>query len=468
MRYDLVVIGGGPAGEKAAAAAAFFGKKVALVERADEGPGGASVHTGTLPSKTLRETALYLNGFRRLELYRGIREMEQPKQRSAADLMCRLPQVRQTQTKQIKDNLNRHGIELVHGSGRFVDPHTFKVGERALESEFFLMATGSRPRMPPAFDFNDKDVFDSDSLLEIDRLPETLAVIGGGVIGSEYACVFAELGVNIEVIESRNRLLSFLDEDVSDAIMASMRAAGIELHLNSGVDRLERKGGYLELTLTGGKLMRADKVLISAGRLGNSGGMGLEDIGVKLDDRGSIVVDEHFKTNINSVYAAGDVIGRPGLASASMEQGRMAVAWMFDIDVPERDWTTVPFGIYTIPEACALGPTERELQERRVHYVVGKSYMRHNARGQIIGDVDGFVKLIFHRRTRRLLAVHLICERATELIHIGQAVMRLGGTIDYFLETVIAFPSLTEAYKYAAYDALGELSRGADRPPALH
>ncbi|MCC7384859.1 MAG: Si-specific NAD(P)(+) transhydrogenase [Deltaproteobacteria bacterium] len=464
MTYDLIAIGGGPAGEKAAAAAAYFGKRVALIERAPEGPGGSTVHTGTLPSKTLRETALYLTGFRSRQLYSRVSFDFNTRDTSVADLMCRLPQVRDTQTEQIRQNLERHHIELISGTAVFEDPTHVRVGDRVLEASHFIIATGSGPRRPPGFDFSDPGVFDSDTLLRLEQMPKRLAVIGGGVIGSEYACVFAALGVQIEIIESQSRVLGFLDEEISDAIMASMRKTGIVLNLSDGVERLAREQGRLVLTLKSGARMEVDQVLVSAGRTGNTREMGLEAVGVKLDDRGLVIVDEDFRTNVPNIFAAGDVIGRPALASASKEQGRMAVAKMFGLEVPQRDWSTMASGIYTIPEACCCGPTEEELKRDGVPYVVGRAHMRHNARGQIIGDTDGFVKLIFHRQTKKLLATHLICERATELIHVGQAVMRLGGGIDYFVESVMTFPSLSVAYKYAAYDALGELSRGGDRP----
>jgi NAD(P) transhydrogenase len=467
MTYDLVVIGGGTTGEKGAAAAAYFGKNVALIERASEGPGGATVHTGTLPSKTLRETALYITGFKRRQLYSGLSVDLENEHRSAADLTSRLPIVRSLQTDLIKANLRRHGIDLIQGDATFVDKNHVKVGDRVIEAKYILIATGSSPRKPPAFDFTDPDVFDSDTILRIDRLPKKLAVIGGGVIGSEYACVFAALGVEIEVIEAGPRILDFLDHDISDALMDSMRASGIALHLNDGVERLERKGDKLELTLKSGEIYAVDKVLVSAGRVGNTRGLNLDKIGMKLDNRGLVVVDQDFRTSIDNIFAAGDVIGRPALASTGMEQGRVAVSAAFGIPVPTRDWLAIPAGIYTIPEACACGPTEQELKAQGVPYVVGKSKMRHNARGQIIGDTDGFVKLIFHRVTKKLLATHLICEQATELIHLGQAVMRFGGGIDYFLESVLTYPSLSQAYKYAAYEALGELNPAVHRPPPL-
>ena len=465
MDYDLVVIGGGPGGEKAAVAAAFFGKRVALIEKAEAGPGGAGVHTGTLPSKTLRETALYLTGFKRRQLYQSVNFGIPAEGSSAAALMCRLPQVREMQSQQILKNLERHGVELIQGFGEFTSPHQVRVDSRVLEADHILIATGSSPRRPDHFDFDDPEVFDSDSILELSRIPDSLAVIGGGVIGSEYACVFSALGTKIKIIEQRERLLGFLDHEISDALMAAMRAQGIDLYLSDSVESVERKYDDLVLSLRSGKTRVVDKALISSGRIGNTQGLGLEQAGVEVDSRGRVLVDEHFRTNVPHIHAVGDVIGRPALASASMEQGRMAVAAMFSLDVPGRDFSTIPAGIYTIPEACSCGPTEEQLVAQGIPYVVGRSHMRHNARGQIIGDTDGFLKLLFHAESRVLLGTHIIAERATELIHIGQAVMRLGGGIEYFIESVMSYPSLSVAFKYAAYDALGHLS-GVDRRPA--
>lgn len=462
--YDLIVIGGGPAGEKAAVAAAFFGKRVALVEMSPAGPGGAAVHTGTLPSKTLRESAVYLTGFRRRELY----DLLQPPADGAhmiPSLTRRLATVRREQAAQIQANLDRHGVERVAGRGRLIDAHRVEAAGRILEGAFVLVATGSSPRRPPGFDFSDPEVFDSDTLLGLDRVPESLAVIGGGVIGCEYACVFAALGTRILLIESGDRLLSFLDREISDGIAAAMTRQGIQICLHDGVNRLERQGPDLVLTLTSGETRTVDRVLVSAGRTGNTAGLNLETVGVTLDARGLVVVDKDFRSSQPTIFAAGDVIGRPALASASIEQGRMAVGAMFNLGFPERDWSTIASGIYTIPEACACGPTEDELRAKGVPIVVGRTSIAANARGQIIGDTDGFLKLVFHRQTRRLLAAHLICERATELVHVGQAVIRLGGGLDYFLETVMTYPSLGDAYKMAAYDALGQLERGEAAGP---
>ena len=465
MRYDLVVIGGGPAGEKAAVAAAYFGRRVALVERAADGPGGAMVHTGTLPSKTLRETALYLTGFRRRNLYEGFSVGIPEEKRNVRALMCRLPQVLEMQSKQIHQNLERHGVQVFSGSARLDDANTVAVGEQRIEADNVLIATGSRPRRPDGFDFSDPGVYTSRTLLQLDRLPDTLAIVGGGVIGSEYACVFAAFGTRVDVIERRPRLLNFLDHDVSDALMTSMRESGITLHLSDAVERVHRVGGELQLVLQSGKALSYNKVMVSAGRFGNIEGLNLEGVGVEFNARGLIVVDENFRTSVSNIYAGGDVVGKPSLASASMEQGRVAVSAMFGQQQAETDWSTIPSGIYTIPEACSVGATEQELTKRGVSFVAGRSYMRHNARGQIIGDTDGFVKLLFDRSARKLLGAHVIGERATELIHLGQAVMRLGGDMSYFIDSVLSYPSLTAAYKYAAYDALGQLDGQAAPPP---
>jgi NAD(P) transhydrogenase len=466
-RYDLIVVGGGPAGEKAAVAAAFFGKRVALIEASAKGPGGAAVHTGTLPSKTLRETALYLTGFHRRELYQSVRDHFWDLTKSASDLTRRLAAIRLTQTAQIQSNLRRHDVEVIPGAASIVDGHRVACGADTYETDFILIATGSVPRRPPGFDFSDPEVFDSDTILTLDRVPDSLAIVGGGVIGSEYACVFSALGTKITVIDSAPRLLGFLDVEISEALMTVMRREGIVLCLNDEVTSVGRVGADLVLTLKSGATHTVDRVLVSAGRTGNTQGLNLAAAGVEVDTRGLIKVDRDFRTSAPTVFAAGDVVGRPALASTSIEQGRMAVGAMFGLTFVARDWDSVPTGIYTIPEACACGPSEAELTARGIPYVVGRSLLRHNARGQIIGDTDGFVKLIFHRETRQLLATHLICERATELIHIGQAVMRFGGGMDYFLETVMTYPSLSEAYKQAAYDALTELTRGDTRPRPL-
>ena len=465
MRYDLVVIGGGAAGERAAVAAAHFGRKVALVERSAEGPGGPLVYMGALPAKSLRETAMVLTAVRKRGLDESLSVAIPKAHRRMDALMCRLPQLAAMQSEQIRSALERNNVPIFVGNGRLEDAHTVVVGEQRLETDNVLIATGSRPRHPDGFDLSDPDVYTAQTILELDELPDTLTIVGGGVIGAEYACVFSALGTKVELIERRPRLLSFLDHDVSDALMAAMRRAGIVLHLDDGVRRVERTAASLQLTLESGRTVGGAKVLVSAGRFGNIEGLNLDGVGVEVNARGLIVVDESFRTAVANIYAAGDVVGRPSLASASIELGRIAVSAMFGESSADRDWTTIPSSIYTVPEACTVGATEQELITRGVRYVAGASYMRDNVRGQITGDTDGFVKLLFDADTRKLLGAHVIGERATELIHVGQAVMRLGGTVSYFIEAAMSYASLTVAYKHAAYDALAKLDDLAPPPP---
>ena len=465
MRYDLVVIGGGAAGERAAVAAAHLGRKVALVERSEGGPGGPLLYTGALPAKSLRETAMVLTAVRKrgLEKSLSVTLPEGPRRTDA--LMCRLPELAAKQTEQLRGALERNNVPIFTGSGRLEDANTVIVNDQRLETAYVLIATGSRPRHPDDFDLSDPDVLTSQTILELETLPDALTIVGGGVIGAEYACVFAALGTTVELIERRPRLLSFLDHDVSDALMASMRRAGITLHLDDGVQRVERTGGRLQLTLESGKTVGGGKVLVSAGRFGNIEGLNLDGVGVEVNARGLIVVDDSFCTSVPNIYAAGDVVGRPSLASASIELGRIAVSAMFEAPGADYDWATIPSSIYTVPEACTVGATEQELGKRGVRYVAGRSYMRDHVRGQITGDTDGFVKLLFDAETRKLLGAHVIGERATELIHLGQAVMRLGGTVSYFIDSVMSYASLTVAYKHAAYDALAKLDDLAPPPP---
>jgi NAD(P) transhydrogenase len=415
------------------------------------------VHTGTLPSKTLRETALYLTGFRRRELYGGLAGELPAALRSARSLMCRLPAVSALQARQIREELEAHAVELVAGTARLAGPHAVEVGARRLEAEFVLIATGSSPRRPAGFDFDDPALHDSDELLAMERLPSSLAVIGGGVVGSEYACVMATFGVRVEIIERAPRILGFLDAELSERLMRELRAAGITLHLGDTVERVAREGDAMVVDLARAGRRRFDDVLVSAGRTGNTAGLGLEALGVEVDDRGLVVVGPDLRSSVPSVFAAGDVVGKPGLASSAMEQGRLAVAAMFGLGGARPDWSTLASGIYTIPEAAAAGPTEAELVAAGVPIVVGRAELCHNAKAQMTGETAGLVKLIFHRETRRLLATHLVAEHATELVHLGQAVMRLGGGLDHLLESVMTYPSLSEAYKAAASDALAQL-----------
>ncbi len=458
--FDLVVIGGGPAGEKGAAQAAYFGKRVAIIERADE-PGGAAVHTGTLPSKTLRETALFLSGYRQTELY-GL-TVQLNEELAVPKLLSRKNAVRELEVTRIKWNLERHGVTTVHGVGRFVDPHTIEVAQRGgarrrVTSEIFLVATGSKPFQPPSIPFDDDDVDDSDTVLQIDRLPKTMTVIGGGVIGCEYACMFAAMHVKVTLIEGRPRLLPFLDLEMGERLRTAMQSLGIAMRLEEQVQKVERVAGRgIVCTLATGVELVSEKLLAASGRSGRTDELGLEAIGVKVDKRGYVVVDADYCTAVPSVYAAGDVIGFPALASTSMEQARVAVCHAFGFTYKRQVSHLQPFGIYTIPEVSCVGLSEEDAKAKGIDYVVGRAFYRDNARGKIIGDKDGVIKLVFDKASRKLIGCHCIGDRASELVHLGQTMITLGGTVETPIEMVFNYPTLAEMFKYAAYEALGAM-----------
>ncbi len=462
-QYDLIVIGGGPAGEKGAAQAAYFGHSVLVVEKAPE-PGGAAVHTGTLPSKTLRETALYLSGHRTRELYGVSVTLDDP-HAAVPKLIARKQAVAAQESARIRANLERHGIDLVQGHARFVDAHTIEIatasGSVRHEGRFFLIAVGSAPRSPENVPVvEEKEVYDSDEILAIDRLPDTLAILGAGVIGCEYACMFAALGVRVTLLDNRDRLLGFLDHEIGDRLAGAMRHLGIELLLGASWGRVHYEHGRGVVTeRPGGTELVTEKLLFAAGRVGNTADLGLEKIGLKPDGRGQLVVDGSYRTTLPHVYAAGDVIGFPALASSSMEQARVAVCHAFGIAYKRSMGPMLPYGIYTIPEVSCVGESEESARKAGIDYVVGRARFSENARGLISGDVEGMTKLLVERNTRRVIGVHVVGERASELIHVGHAVMHLGGTVDAFIEMVFNYPTLSESYKYAAYHALGQLAR---------
>ncbi|HEY8018435.1 MAG TPA: Si-specific NAD(P)(+) transhydrogenase [Actinomycetota bacterium] len=458
-RFDLVVIGGGAAGERGAAQAAYFGKRVAVIERRAD-PGGATVHTGTLPSKTLREAALFLSGYRQRDLY-GV-SVEVDPDLEVAQLIARKDAVRQQETERMHRNFARHGIGLVRGRARLAGDATVEVEDddgirRVFAAEAILIATGSSPFRPPGIPYEDPDVHDSDSILEIDRLPATLVVLGGGVVGCEYASMFAALGTDVHLIERRAPLLPAIDTEIVERMAAGMHDLGVTFHLGERAEIVERRGGRLSCTMPSGPAIDADKVLVTAGRVGNTADLGLEALGVEMDERGRIVVDAAFRSAVPGLYAAGDVIGSPALASASMEQARVAVCHAFGFPYKQEVSSLIPNGVYTIPEVSTVGVSEAEAEGRGIDAVVGRASFGDNARGAIIGDRDGMLKLVFDRATRRLIGCHCVGERASELVHVGQAVMTLDGTVETFIEMVFNYPSLSETYKYAAYDALGHL-----------
>jgi NAD(P) transhydrogenase len=459
--FDLVVLGGGPAGEKGAAQAAYFKKRVAVVERAPE-PGGAAVHTGTLPSKTLRETALFLSGHRQRELYGLTVTLDENV--AVPKLLSRKDAVRDLEVARIRHNLDRHGVELVRGAARVKDAHTVEVlGEdgrvtRSLHTAVILIGTGSAPYQPPHIPFG-PHVADSDSILLLDRLPKRMVVLGGGVIGCEYASMFAAMHVKVTLLEGRDRLLPFLDAEMGSRLQASLTALGIDIHLGASVEKVTLDGATnVEVALKSGQTIECDKLLVASGRQGNTKGLGLEAVGVSVDKRGYVKVDENFRTSVDSVYAAGDVIGFPALASTSMDQARVAVCHAFGFSYKKQVSHLLPYGVYTIPEVSCVGFSEEQAREKNIDYVVGRALYADNARGKIVGDKEGVIKLLFDRSSRKLLGCHCIGDRASELVHIGQAVIMLDGTVDTLIDMVFNYPTLAETFKYAAYDALGRLA----------
>lgn len=459
-RFDLVVIGAGPAGEKGAAQAAYFGKKVMVIEREPD-PGGAAVHTGTLPSKTLREAALYLSGHGARELY-GIAVSLEPTA-TVPRLMARKTAIADAESLTIRHNLERHHITYLRGTARFVTPNAVSVGtahgEQRIEGDYFLIATGSKPRRPPDIDFSDDHIHDSDEILEIHTLPRSMIVLGGGVIGCEYACMFAALGTKITLVDTRSEILPFLDLELVERLRGAMHKMGIELKLGRRWSDVRRAGDHVTTKLDDGTTLEAEQLLFSAGREGATANLGLDAIGIARDSRGYVKVDESFRTALPHVFAAGDVVGFPALASVSMEQGRVAVCHAFGFTYKKAVASLMPYGVYTIPEVSAVGETEQSAREKGIEYVVGRALYRDNARGKITGDLEGITKMVVERSTRRVVGVHVIGERATELVHIGQSVIQLRGTVDVFIDMVFNYPSLAESYKYAAYHVLGQLAK---------
>ncbi len=465
-KYDLIVIGSGPAGEKGAAKAAYFGKRVAIIEK-EAVLGGAAANTGTIPSKTLRETALFLSSFRQRELY-GLRFTFKEKV-TVRDFLARERLVREHERARVHENLKRHHIITYTGTASFIDAHTVAVKAPRcppfpIQGDVILLATGSYPYRPltktgePIFPFHDPRVHDSDTILTLHEIPQSMLVVGGGVIGGEYACTFAALGVKVTLVEKRERLLEFLDEELAEALRAHMAGTGIHFLMPDDVVQVTA-GEQLQVRLRSGAALAVDAILVSSGRCGNTEGVGVEKVGVKTDERGRVLVNEQYQTSVPHIIAAGDVIGNPALASTSMEQARLAVARAFNLDGGDFKVPILPYGIYTIPECSMAGETEDSLQKKKVAYVAGKALYANNARGQIIGDSSGFLKLLFRREDMKLVGVHVIGEQAAELVHVGLTAMMVNADVQLFIQTCYNYPTLTELYKYAAYDALGKAAR---------
>lgn len=471
--YDLLVIGSGPAGKRAAIQGAKLDKRVAVVERTTV-LGGISVNLGTIPSKTLREAVLELSGYRSREFYGASYTVKQ--NITMQDLLVRTNKVVQHEIDVTRHQLMRNGVELIPATATFCGPQQLRLDHidgttaRTVTAHKIVIASGTETTRDSHIPFDGKRVFTSDDILKLDRLPRTLAVVGAGVIGCEYASIFAALGVRVTLIDQRHRLLPFVDAEIVDTLCYHLRENRVTLRLGESVSGIEvenggANGGRVKLHLESGKNIVADKALYSVGRTGATSRLALDQCGLCCDDRGRLTVDEHYCTEVPGIYAVGDVIGFPALASTSMEQGRLAVCHGFG--VPAHSVPALfPYGIYSVPEISMVGKTEEELTQEGVAYEVGKARYREIARGQIIGDTTGLLKLIFHSESRALLGVHIIGDGASELIHIGQAVLAFNGTIDYFIDTVFNYPTLAECYKVAAFEGINRLGLFLDEPPA--
>ena len=467
--YDLISIGSGPAGEKAAIVAAQFGRRAAIIELMPR-PGGAMVNTGTVASKVLRETALVASALRRRPIP-GY-ENQVPQGISMQRFMARRTLVQMEEHDHIEERLEESGVEIIHGRGEIIDGNTVKVtrddgSTLLLSTRYILIATGSSPARGRNVEFGHPAIVDADGILELDTMPRSLVVVGAGVIGSEYASIFAELGVEVTLIEPRNTLMRFLDEEIRGVLTHGMTDTGITLLFGQSVTSVEGLAdGRARTTLADGSVLESDCVLWSLGRSGNTRGLGLENISVTPDERGNIKVDAHYRTACPTVFAAGDVIGFPALASTSMEQGRVAACHMFDIPFLTKVADTVPMGIYTIPAIGAVGLTEEDAISGGRAIVVGRAYYRDNARGRMLGDDRGMLKTVFDRHTHALLGVSVAGEDATELVHFGQLVIQSGHGIQHLVEMCLNYPTLTELYKAAAFDAMQALERPSARSAA--
>ena len=452
--FDLVVIGSGPAGEKGAAQAAYHGKRVAVVERARL-VGGTAVTTGGLPNKALRETALYVSGARKKEVY-GV-SLELDSMATFEQLRLRAAEISTLMSDAVMRNLKRHNIELVRGQARLAPGGLVQVAsgdaERSLRASTVLVATGSRPLRPPDIPFDGHTVLDSDEILKLDRPVESVVIVGAGPVGCEYASTFAAVGTKVWLVDLSQRLLPLLDTEISELLASSLRRSGIEVIVGSGIAHVERDDAGVSVALDEGRVLRAERLLFGAGRVGNTEGLGLEAAGVEMDGRKRIVVDDHYRTTADGIYAAGDVIGPPALASVSMEQARVAMCHAFDIPLKQAVDRLLPFGIFTIPEVAGVGMSEEAARDAGVDYEVGRGWFAQNNRAAVAGETEGLVKLVC-AKDGRLLGVHILGDDAAELIHLGQAVLRHGGSLEEFIHTTFNVPTRSDAYKYAAYDAL--------------
>jgi NAD(P) transhydrogenase len=460
MHYDLLVIGTGPAGQKAAVQAAKLGKKVGIIER-KEVVGGVCINTGTIPSKSLREAILYLSGFRQRNLYGADYRLKETI--TIEDLAFRCQHVITNEIQIVENQMARNRVDMLHGTATFVDPHRLHIrqptGSVEHTADFIVIAVGTEPAKPSDVPFDGSTVIDTDGILTLKRVPTSMVIVGGGVIGTEYASILATMGVSVILIDKRPRLLEFMDAEIITALQQQMKDIGVALYHDEEVVAIRRESdGQIHVTLKQARAVTAETLMYAIGRVGATRDLNLSAVGIDPDTRGRLAVNEHFQTSVPHIYAAGDVIGFPALASTSMQQGRHASCHAFGY--PDRtDTALLPYGIYAIPEMSMVGRTEEDLTKADVPYGVGIARYREIARGQLIGDDRGMLKLLFHRHTREVLGIHAIGEGATELIHIGQAVMAYHGKIEYFIDTVFNYPTLAECYKVAALDGINRLPR---------
>lgn len=461
--YDLIVIGSGPAGQRAAIQAAKLNKRVAVAERKGV-VGGVCINIGTIPSKTLREAVLYLSGYRLRGIYGASYKIKD--KITMSDLLYRVDYVIRHEVEVTRHQLNRNQVDLFTAEATFVDAHTVRLRfldertTRDITAAYIIIAVGTDATRDTHIPFDGYRIFTSDDIPSLEKLPRTLAIVGAGIIGLEYASIFAALGVRVTLIDQRTRLLSFVDEELMDALAYHLRENRATLRLGETVKSIEpfqdEQGERVRISLESGKQIVAEKALYSIGRTGATKQLNLEAVGLSADGRGRLSVNGQYQTPVPNIYAVGDVIGFPSLASTSMEQGRVAACHAFGVQT--TSFTELfPYGIYTIPEISTCGPNEEELTAQGIPYEVGKAQYKEIARGQILGDSTGLLKLIFHLDTRQLLSVHIIGEGASELVHIGQTVMAFGGKIDYFINTVFNYPTLAECYKTAAFDGINRL-----------
>jgi NAD(P) transhydrogenase len=456
--FDVLVIGSGPGGQKAAIAAAKLGRTVAIVERRDM-IGGVCLNTGTIPSKTLREAVLYLTGIDQREMYGQAYRVKD--EITIADLAARTQHVVGRETDVVRSQLSRNRVTILNGTGSFVDSHLVRVDDsdgrsRQARADKIVIATGTRPARPSSVDFDERTIIDSDGIVHLEKVPRSMVVAGAGVIGIEYASMFAALGTKVTVVEQRDRMLEFCDTEVVEALKYHLRDLAVTFRFGESVASVQSRPEGAIATLRSGKKIPADTVMYSAGRQGVSDNLSLDAAGLSADERGRIKVDEYFRTAVPHIYAVGDVIGFPALAATSMEQGRLAAHHACGEPTPGIDQLQ-PIGIYSIPEISFVGRTEEQLTKDNVPFEVGVSRYRELARGQIIGDSYGVLKLLVSLADRTLLGVHVFGTGATELVHIGQAVMGCGGTVDYLVDAVFNYPTLAESYKIAALDATNKM-----------